>query len=103
GLDRADEFDLVVADGVVQQRDGEVAAVEQVLPGQQPTVTEAGELSAASEFRAARAPANDGLRRLGVPRRLLRAAAALRVAALLGVLAPTAWLVAELASAPLVR
>ncbi|MFH0242169.1 hypothetical protein ACGRHY_06930 [Streptomyces sp. HK10] len=63
----------------------------------------AGALSAASEFRAARAPANDGLRRLGVPRRLLRAAAALRVAALLGVLMATAWLVAELASTPLVR
>ncbi|WP_101257952.1 hypothetical protein [Streptomyces barkulensis] len=63
----------------------------------------AGALSAASEFRAARAPANDGLRRLGVPRRLLRAAAALRVAALLGVLGSAAWLVAELASMPLVR
>ncbi|MFP8884417.1 hypothetical protein [Streptomyces mangrovi] len=63
----------------------------------------AGALSAASEFRAARAPANDGLRRLGVPSRLLRAAAALRVAALLGVLVSAAWLVAELASMPLVR
>ncbi|MCG3039267.1 hypothetical protein L7D48_01545 [Streptomyces sp. S1A] len=63
----------------------------------------AGALSAASEFRTARAPANDGLRRLGVPHRLLRAAAALRVAALLGVLGSAAWLVAELASMPLVR
>lgn len=42
GLDRADECDLVVAEGAVQQRDGEVAAVEQVLPGQQPAVTEPG-------------------------------------------------------------
>ncbi|MGY1455064.1 hypothetical protein [Streptomyces sp. SS8] len=63
----------------------------------------AGALSAASEFRTARAPANDGLRRLGVPHRLLRAAAALRVVALLGVLGSAAWLVAELASVPLVR
>ncbi|MCI0384687.1 hypothetical protein [Streptomyces sp. CNQ085] len=63
----------------------------------------AGALSAASDLRAARAPANDGLRRLGVPRRLLRAAAVLRTAALLGVLVSVAWLVAELASVPLAR
>jgi hypothetical protein len=63
----------------------------------------AGALSAASEFRTARASANDGLRRLGVSRGLLRAAAALRVAVLLGVLVPLAWLVAELAAMPLVR
>ncbi|GAA2458026.1 hypothetical protein [Streptomyces macrosporus] len=63
----------------------------------------AGALSAAAEFRAARASATAGLRRLGVPRGTLRAAAALRVAALAAVLVPSAWLIAELAALPLAR
>lgn len=40
GLDRSDEVDLVVSCGAVEQGDGDVAAVDQVLPGQQPTVAE---------------------------------------------------------------
>jgi len=63
----------------------------------------AGALSAAAEFRAARASATAGLLQLGVSRRLLRAAAALRVGVLLAVLTPPAWLVAELATLPLTR
>ncbi|WP_031508312.1 hypothetical protein [Streptomyces megasporus] len=58
----------------------------------------AAALSAAAEFRAARASATDGLRRLGASRGTLRAAAALRVAVLLVVLVPLAWLVSELAA-----
>nr|WP_155073880.1 hypothetical protein [Streptomyces taklimakanensis] len=63
----------------------------------------AAALGSAAEFRAARAAVTAGLCRLGVSRRLLRAAATLRVVAVLAVLAPPTWLVAELATAPLTR
>lgn len=63
----------------------------------------AAALGSAAEFRAARAAATAGLLQLGVSHRMLRAAAALRVVVLLGVLAPLTWLVAELATAPLAR
>ncbi|MEE1941827.1 hypothetical protein V1L54_20875 [Streptomyces sp. TRM 70361] len=60
-------------------------------------------LGSAAEAGAVRAPLTDGLRRLGVSAGQLRAVAALRVAALLAVLGPLVWLVAELAVLPLTR
>ncbi|MCB5909354.1 hypothetical protein [Streptomyces pinistramenti] len=59
-------------------------------------------LTAAVESRAARADTTAALRRLGAPASLLRRAATLRALALVVVLAPVTWSVAELATLPLV-
>jgi hypothetical protein len=62
----------------------------------------ASALTAALEARSARTHTTAALRRLGAPASLLHRAAALRGAALLVVLAPLTWLVAELAALPLI-
>ncbi|WP_238782639.1 hypothetical protein [Streptomyces monomycini] len=61
----------------------------------------ASALTAALEARWARTHTTAALRRLGTPRSLLHRAAALRVLALLAVLAPLTWAIAELAALPL--
>lgn len=61
----------------------------------------ASALTAALEARWAREHTTAALRRLGTPRSLLHRAAALRVLALLVVLAPLTWAIAELAALPL--
>ncbi|MDT3400108.1 hypothetical protein RKE29_26375, partial [Streptomyces sp. B1866] len=58
-------------------------------------------LTAAAEARAARERTTAALLRLGAPARLLRGAVALRAAALVTVLAPLTWAVAELTTLPL--
>ncbi|MFJ9418277.1 hypothetical protein ACIRPT_29595 [Streptomyces sp. NPDC101227] len=63
----------------------------------------ASALSAALESRSARAATTAALRRLGAPAAALRRAAALRVAALVLVLGPLTWAVAEMAALPLMR
>lgn len=61
----------------------------------------ASALTAAAESRAVRAPANAALVRMGAPRRLLRGAAALRMAVLCAVLGSLTWTVGQLAALPL--
>lgn len=61
----------------------------------------ASALTAALEARWARTHTTAALRRLGTPRSVLHRAAALRVLALLAVLAPLTWAIAELAALPL--
>ena len=61
----------------------------------------ASALTAASESRAARASANAALVKLGVPRRLLRGAVALRLGVLCAVLGSLTWAVGRLAALPL--
>ncbi|GGO93698.1 hypothetical protein [Wenjunlia tyrosinilytica] len=58
-------------------------------------------MAAAVESRGARRPSTATLARLGAPRSLLRRAAGLRCAALIGVLAPLTWMFAELAALPM--
>ncbi|MEU5024632.1 hypothetical protein [Streptomyces milbemycinicus] len=60
-------------------------------------------LTAALEAKSARGGTTDALLRLGTPPRLLRGAAALRGLALLVLLAPLTWAVAELSTLPLHR
>ncbi|MFD6285692.1 hypothetical protein [Streptomyces sp. NPDC060205] len=60
-------------------------------------------LTAAVEARDARAGTTAALLRIGAPASTLRAAAALRAGALIAVLTPLTWAVAELAAMPLVR
>ncbi|WKX72866.1 hypothetical protein [Streptomyces sp. XD-27] len=60
-------------------------------------------LTTALEVRAGRAATRDALVRIGAPTRLLRAAAAVRSAALLAVLAGLTWTVAELVTIPLTQ
>ncbi|WP_030382196.1 MULTISPECIES: hypothetical protein [unclassified Streptomyces] len=59
--------------------------------------------TAAVEARRDRAGTTAALLRIGAPATLLRAAALLRTTALLVVLAPLTWLIAELAALPLTR
>ncbi|MFG2136302.1 hypothetical protein [Streptomyces sp. NPDC048650] len=61
----------------------------------------ASALAAALESRSARAHTSAALRRLGAPRSVLRRAAALRALALVIVLGPLTWAVAEMATLPL--
>ncbi|WP_431782946.1 hypothetical protein [Streptomyces chumphonensis] len=61
----------------------------------------AGVCTAVAGSRANLAPARAALAQLGAPRELLRGAAALRVAAVLAVLTPVTWGVAQLAALPL--
>ncbi|MFH8408135.1 hypothetical protein ACH4FX_25540 [Streptomyces sp. NPDC018019] len=63
----------------------------------------ASALTAALEARWARAHTTAALRRLGTPRSLLLSASALRVLALLLVLGPLTWAIAELAALPLLH
>ena len=63
----------------------------------------ASALTAAIESRAARAHTTAALRRLGAPASVLYRAAALRTSALVIVLGPLTWLVAETATLPLVH
>jgi hypothetical protein len=58
-------------------------------------------LAAGLESRSARAHTMSALRRLGAPRSVLHRAAALRTLALVLVLGPLTWVVAELATLPL--
>nr|MCF0100701.1 hypothetical protein [Streptomyces sp. MH191] len=60
-------------------------------------------LTAAVEARGDRAGTTAALLRIGAPATLLRSAALLRAGALVLVLAPLTWLVAELAALPLLR
>ncbi|MGW6015382.1 hypothetical protein [Streptomyces sp. NPDC055210] len=60
-------------------------------------------LTAAVEARDARADTTAALLRIGAPASTLRAAAALRAGALIAVLTPLTWAIAELAAMPLVR
>ncbi|MEW1659674.1 hypothetical protein ACFU7T_17540 [Streptomyces sp. NPDC057555] len=60
-------------------------------------------LSAASESRTARAHTTAALRRLGASSAVLRRATALRTLALLLILGPLTWTVAEMAARPLVH
>ncbi|WP_431041918.1 hypothetical protein ACQUSR_08335 [Streptomyces sp. P1-3] len=60
-------------------------------------------LTAALEVRAGRAATRETLARIGAPARLLRAAAAVRTAALLAVLAVLTWTIAELVTIPLTQ
>ncbi|MCF6523259.1 hypothetical protein [Streptomyces sp. JJ36] len=61
----------------------------------------ASALTAAVEARALRAPTTTALIGLGAPRSLPTRAAAVRVAAVVAVLAPVAWLTGEMAALPL--
>ncbi|MEV7403300.1 hypothetical protein AB0N93_23265 [Streptomyces sp. NPDC091267] len=63
--------------------------------------TTASLLTSALEARQARAETAQALLRLGAPASALRAATALRAAALLLVFAPLTWVIAELAALPL--
>ncbi|MEU2790698.1 hypothetical protein [Streptomyces sp. NPDC007100] len=63
----------------------------------------ASALTAALEARWARTHTTAALRRLGTPRSLLHRAAALRFLALLLVLGPLTWVIAELAALPLLH
>ncbi|MFI9051297.1 hypothetical protein [Streptomyces sp. NPDC053427] len=60
-------------------------------------------LTAALESRSARAHTTAALRRLGAPGSALRRAAALRATALVLVLGPLTWAIAEMATLPLMR
>ncbi|PSM37943.1 hypothetical protein C6Y14_39675 [Streptomyces dioscori] len=60
-------------------------------------------LTAAVEARDTRADTTAALLRIGAPASALRAAAALRAGALIAVLTPLTWAVAELAAVPLAR
>ncbi|MGC5564603.1 hypothetical protein ACPYPG_17410 [Streptomyces sp. FR-108] len=60
-------------------------------------------LTAAVEARNARADTTAALLRIGAPATTLRAAATLRAGALLAVLTPLTWAIAELAAMPLAR
>ncbi|MEU4891838.1 hypothetical protein AB0B12_00275 [Streptomyces sp. NPDC044780] len=60
-------------------------------------------LTAALEARSARERTTAALLRLGAPARLLRGAAALRATALLALLAPLVWVVAQLTAMPFHR
>ncbi|MFH8348748.1 hypothetical protein [Streptomyces sp. NPDC018045] len=63
----------------------------------------ASALTAALEARWARTHTTAALRRLGAPRSLLHRASALRILALLLVLGPLTWAIAELAALPLLH
>lgn len=58
-------------------------------------------LTSVAESRHARAVTTANLRKLGTPAAMLRAAAGLRLAALLLVFGPLTWTVATLAAIPL--
>ncbi|MFF4736938.1 hypothetical protein ACFY2W_13785 [Streptomyces sp. NPDC001262] len=60
-------------------------------------------ITAALEARQTRGEATTALLRLGIPLTLLRGAAAVRTCAMLAVLTPLTWAVAELAALPLTR
>ncbi|MBT2378266.1 hypothetical protein AMK21_29135 [Streptomyces sp. CB00316] len=60
-------------------------------------------LTSALEAKQARAHTAEALLRMGAPASVLRAATALRAAALLAVFAPLTWVIAELAALPLAK
>ncbi|MEV4435124.1 hypothetical protein [Streptomyces sp. NPDC049585] len=60
-------------------------------------------VTAAADTRTSRAETSAALARLGIPASLLRGAAAVRTGALVAVLAPLTWVIAELTALPLTR
>ncbi|MYW29277.1 hypothetical protein GT040_08290, partial [Streptomyces sp. SID2119] len=60
-------------------------------------------LTSALEAKQARAHTAEAMLRMGAPASVLRAATALRAAALLALFAPLTWVIAELAALPLAK